>query len=231
MKIRLRSKIKLGVSCLRSIGKTKIFCIGKNKTGTTSIAKALRDLGIIVAPQRPAERLLHDWAKRDFRRIIRFCYTSQAFQDIPFSLPFTFQILDVKFPGSKFILTVRDSSEQWYSSITRFHSKIYGGGKIPDYNALKNAQYCYPGYALEANQLIIHAPNDDLYNKATMIKHYEFHNQSVMEYFHHRQDDLLVINLAEKGAYAMFCKFIGKPCTRKDFPWENKTENIEVRNL
>ena len=231
MKSKLRLTIKLGESCLRSIGKPKIFCIGRNKTGSTSIAKALRDLGIIVALQSPAEKLLRDWAKRDFKRIIRFCYTAQAFQDVPYSLPFTFQALDVKFPGSKFILTVRNNSLQWYSSLTRFHSKLFGGDIIPDYNALKRAQYCYPGFMLEANRLIYQTPDDDLYNKAIMIEHYEFHNRNVMEYFRHRPDDLLVINLAEKGAYAKFCKFIGKPIISQDFPWENKTEDIEVRPL
>jgi hypothetical protein len=72
-------------------------------------------------------------------------------------------------------------------------------------------------------------PGDDLYNKEIIINHYNFHNQSVMEYFRHRPNDLLVINLAEKGAYAKFCEFIGKLCTREEFPWENRTDKIEVR--
>ncbi len=220
---------RLGISFVKSAGKPKVFCIGRNKTGTTSIAKALKELDFIVAEQRPAELLIHDWARRDFRRIIRFCHTAQGFQDVPFSLPYTFQILDIKFPGSKFILTVRDSPEQWYSSLTRFHAKLFGGGKVPDYNDLKRALYCYPGFALEENRLIYSTPDHDLYNKETLINHYNFHNQCVMEYFRHRPNDLLVINLAEKGAYAKFCEFIRKPCTRQDFPWVLKTEDIEVR--
>lgn len=36
----------------------KIFCIGKNKTGTTSMARLFRELGIRVGPQREAEKLM-----------------------------------------------------------------------------------------------------------------------------------------------------------------------------
>lgn len=218
-----------GISLAKSVWKPKIFCIGRNKTGTTSLAKALKDLGVIVANQRPAEMLLGDWARRDFRRIIRFCHTAQAFQDIPFSLPYTFVALDMRFPGSKFILTVRDSPEKWYSSLTNFHAKMFGHGKDPDYNDLKNATYRYPGFMLEANRAIYPTPDDDPYNREILINHYNSYNQSVMEYFRHRPNDLLMINLAEKGAYAKFCEFIGKPCTREEFPWENITEKIEVR--
>ena len=220
----LRSKI----NAARCAGKQKIFCIGRNKTGTTSLAKALKDLGVIVAEQRPAELLIHDWSKRDFRRIFRFCHTAQAFQDIPFSLPYTFQALDLRFPGSKFILSMRKSPEQWYNSLINFHAKKFGCGRVPSYDNLKNANYIYRSWMLEVNRAVYQTPDDDLYNREILINHYNFHNQSVMEYFRHRSDDLLVINMAENSDYAKFCEFIGKPFTRGEFPWENRTDKIEV---
>jgi len=75
-----------------------------------------------------------------------FCRTAQAFQDMPFSLSFTYMALDKKFRESKFILTARDSSGQWYESLVRSHSKLFGNGNLPDTNDLKNADYCYKGY-------------------------------------------------------------------------------------
>lgn len=225
----IKRVLRSTLNVVQCTGKQKIFCIGRNKTGTTSLAKALKDLGVIVAKQRPAELLIHDWSRRDFRRIFRFCHTAQAFQDIPFSLPYTFQALDMKFPGSKFILTMRDNSDQWYSSLISFHSKLLGCGKVPDYDDLKKATYVYRGWMLEANRAIYQTPDNNIYNREILINHYNFHNQSVMEYFRHRPNDLLVINLAEKGSYAKFCEFIGKPCTREEFPWENRTDKIKVR--
>ncbi|MFC1542954.1 sulfotransferase [Candidatus Neomarinimicrobiota bacterium] len=228
MKTRIKNYIRPAVSALKSAGRQKIFCIGANKTGTTSLAAALRELNIPVAAQRPAELLIQDWIRRDFRRILRFCHTARAFQDIPFSLLYTFQALDGRFPGSKFILTIRDNPEQWYSSLIRFQSQLFGG-QLPDYDDLKNATYCYPGWMLEVNRAHYSTPDDDLYNKEIMMNDYNFHNRSVMEYFRYRTRDLLVINLAENGSYAKLCKFLGKPCLRESFPWENRTADISVR--
>jgi 3-oxoacyl-[acyl-carrier-protein] synthase III len=62
---------------VRSVGKQKIFCVGCNKTGTTSLEVALRELGYIMGDQATAELLtIQYWGKRDFRRIIRYCYTA-----------------------------------------------------------------------------------------------------------------------------------------------------------
>ena len=96
-------------------GNTKIFCIGANKTGTTSLKKAMDELGFVVGAQITAENLVDDWAQRDFRRIIKYCKSAEFFQDAPFSFEFTYIVMDHAFPGSKFILTERDSPEQWYN--------------------------------------------------------------------------------------------------------------------
>ena len=184
---------------------------------------AFHELGLITGNQSLAELLLQDWARRDFRRICLYCFTAQAFQDIPFSLAFTFQALDQKFPASKFVLTMRDSPEQWYSSLTRFHASLFGNGQVPTLNDLKAANYNHPGGAYEANRLINNTPAEDPYNKDILIAQYNAHNAAVMEYFRHRPQDLLVLNVATPGAYDSLCDFLGKPRMGKDFPWENKT--------
>ena len=48
------------------LGRQKIFGIGRNKTGTTSLKAAMNELGFVVGRQRTAEKLIFDWAKRDF---------------------------------------------------------------------------------------------------------------------------------------------------------------------
>jgi hypothetical protein len=200
----------------------KIFCIGRNKTGTTSLSAALRGLGITVGNQKIAERLLRDWAKRDFRRLVAYCHTAQAFQDTPFSLPYTFQAMDMNFPGSKFILTVRDNPEQWYRSLLQFHHKLWGE-KIHTLEGLKTINYAYPGFAYDARVLVHDCETEDPYDKDVLIAHYNFHNQMVLDYFRSRPQDLLVLNVAEKGAYRKLCAFLGLPSNADEFPWENKT--------
>lgn len=209
---------------LQAAGKEKIFCIGFNKTGTTSVKRAFKSLGYAVGDQRTAELLLDDWAHKKFDRIIRYCRTAQVFQDVPFSLPGTFKVVDEAFPGSRFILTVRDNSEQWYSSITRFHSKLWGDGvRPPSSNELQESTYIYKGHPWDFNQWVFGSPEDDPYNKEVLISCYERHNVAVADYFRERPQDLLVVNVAEDGAYEKFCDFLDVPADQSNFPWANKT--------
>ena len=104
---------------------SKYFLIGLHKTGTTSIEHLFKNWGYVVGDQSQGERLLHDWYIRRFDRIISLVKTADFFQDTPFSLPYTYVVLDQYFPNAKFILTIRDSADQWYQSLVRFHSKIW----------------------------------------------------------------------------------------------------------
>ena len=203
--------------------KGKVFCIGFNKTGTTSVRVAFEELGYMVGNQPVAEGFITDWARRDFSRIIDYCNTADAFQDIPFSLPDTYQSLDAAFPGSKFILTVRTNAEMWYRSLTSFHSSLFGGGKIPTEDDLARATYRFQGWALLAMRAIAAFPDGDPYNKECLIQSYESHNARVQAYFRHRPADLLTIDLATEGSFQQFCDFLGKSPQDRCFPWVNRT--------
>jgi len=202
----------------------KIFGIGNNKTGTTSLTAAIKSLGYVVGAQRPAERMLGDWTKRDFKKIVRHCRSGEFFQDFPFSKPYTFVVLDYEFPGSKFILTIRDSPEQWYNSLTKFHAKKWGkNGRIPTREDLQEATYIWKGRPWESNRANYDSPEDDPYNKEILIKNYIDYNNSVFEYFRHRPKDLLILNVSEGRAYKKLAMFLGKEVEQENFPWENKT--------
>ena len=204
----------------------KVFCIGLNKTGTTSLEAAFKSHGFRVGNQSAGEDLIGDWGERDFDRIIKLCYTADAFQDAPFSLPFTYQALDMHFPNAKFILTIRDDFEQWYDSITRFHSKNWADGvRMPTVEDLKKATYRYKGDAYVVNRLMFTSPESEPYEKESLRRYYESHNHAVVEYFRHRSDRLLVINLAESSAYSEFCSFLKLDPIGSDFPWLNKTDS------
>ncbi|MDX8395773.1 MAG: sulfotransferase, partial [Mariprofundaceae bacterium] len=132
-------------------GKTKFFCIGQNKTGTTSLKKAFEIMDFPVGNQWKAEKLANRYYFGvEFNQIIEYCESAQVFQDVPFSWPETYKILDKSYPGSKFILTVRDSPEQWYRSITRFHAKCFGEGRVPLAEDLRNATYVRKGFMYKA---------------------------------------------------------------------------------
>jgi len=204
--------------------KNKIFCIGFNKTGTTTLEKTLQEFGMKMGNQFDGEMLIFDWFKRDFKRIIKLCKTAEGFQDFPFSVPFTFIFLDNYFKNAKFILTIRNNSEEWYNSIVKFHSKIWSDGTSPPSKEdLMIANYRYKGYPYESFKLLYNTSDDDLYNKKELIKAYETHNYIVQEYFRSRPDKLLIINVSKKEDYLKLCKFLNQKPVRENFPWENKT--------
>jgi hypothetical protein len=202
----------------------KIFCVGRNKTGTTSLMKAFQDLGYVVGDQRTAENLYDQhYFKREFAPIIAYCQSAQVFQDVPFSCPHLFVALDQAFPGSKFILTVRDEADQWYSSLTRFHAKLWGtDGAPPTASELRAASYIRTGWA--SNLMKLYGTTDaEPYHRETLIAHYERHNAAVREYFRYRPQDLLEINVSAPDSYRAFIDFLGVRSPFDSFPWENRT--------
>jgi len=229
---RIISKIIVGIELMikdvvnpyRVKGKVKYFCVGRNKTGTTSLKKSFEDLGFIVGNQRKGEKLFDKYFfDGEYTHIINYCRSAEVFQDVPFSHFEVIEHIDKAYPNSKYILTIRDNSDQWYNSLTKFHSKLFGkNGRIPSYEDLEKAIYIRKGFQL--NTIKAHGTTPAApYDKEIMCKHYEAHNKSVIEYFKDRPQDLLVINLSDRQAYQKFIDFIEVDSPFDAFPWENKT--------
>jgi len=204
--------------------KKKIFCIGRNKTGTTSLEQALKSFGYKLGDQARAELLMDEWAKRDFRKIIKFCKTANAFQDAPFSYDFTFQALDSAFPESKFILTIRNNANEWYESVTRFHTKLVGKNRLPTASDLKEFPYRYKGWIWEQAQALYGIDETTLYDKEIYTKHYENYNARVLDYFRQRPNDLLILNIEDPSSMKSLCDFLDIKFTGQQMPHLNQSK-------
>jgi hypothetical protein len=175
----------------------KIFCIGFHKTGTSSLAVALKLLGYRV---RSIGNEFNDAniARTVYEKAFALVEKYDAFRDNPW--PIIYQELDRKFPGSKFILTLRPPAS-WMNSVVRYFGRrttpmrewIYGAG-------------CPLG-------------NEELY-----LARYERHNREVREYFRDRPDDLLVMSLTEGEGWEKLCRFLGKEMPAVPFPHANNAE-------
>ena len=179
----------------------KIFCIGFHKTGTSSLGRALRMLGYNV---RRSE--LSDFkTPRAAQEILDFACAQaeqyEAFRDNPW--PVVYQEMDRRFPGSKFILTVRPGAS-WINSVVRH----FGAETTPMREWIYGAG-CPQG------------------NEAIYLARYERHNREVLEYFRDRPDDLLVMNLAANEGWEKLCRFLGKEIPRAPFPHVHKAESRE----
>ena len=215
----VKRKIKL---LLRN--KKKVFVIGFNKTGTTSIEKALLDLGYLVGNQREGELLFDDIQKGKFEGLIRYCKKSEAFQDVPFSLPGIYKILYKSFPDARFILSIRKDPEIWYNSLVEFHSKLWFGGENPSVERLKHVNYIYEGYSYKVMNYIYQT--QDVYNKENCIYTYQKHNEEVKAFFIDKEDQLLELDISTEDSYLKLCQFLNCKPLGNSFPWENKTVEI-----
>ncbi|QQX76804.1 MULTISPECIES: sulfotransferase [Aequorivita] len=206
--------------------KPKIFCIGQNKTGTTSLQKFFEDHEFKVGNQPTAELLMDDYIARRWKPILKYCESAEVFQDVPFSNDFLYVVLDHHFPNAKFILSERDNPEQWYNSITNFHTKLFGkDGQVPNKEDLQNANYRYKGFVWKSFFEKYGEVKGDIYKKEHLISVYEEHNKKVKHYFKNKTN-FLVVNLSQPEAIQKLADFINIQPKYEVMPWENKTEAI-----
>lgn len=207
--------------------KSKVFCIGQNKTGTTSLQKFFEDHGFRVGDQPTAELLMDDYIARNWKPILKYCETAEVFQDVPFSNDYLYVLLDHHFPNAKFILTERDSPEQWYNSITKFHAKLFGfKGHVPSKEDLQKATYRYKGFLWKTFYEKFGELEGDIYNKEHLISIYNDRNKRIKQYFNNKSN-FLVINLSNPDAIQKLANFIQIKPMYSEMPWENKTEAIK----
>lgn len=119
-----------------------------------------------------------------------------AVQDVPWAA--LYEQLDITFPGSKFILTVRDA-DAWLES-ARSH---FGDTLIPLH-----------GWLYGQARLL---GNEKLYRQR-----YLEHNENVRTYFRARPCDFLELNLANDSGWERVCQFLGCRIPRRSFPHSNK---------
>lgn len=205
---------------VRLRNRRKVFVIGFNKTGTTSIQSALKELGYILGDQASAERLLKDVMQNNYEQLLDYCNEGEAFQDVPFSIPGIYKVLDSNFKGSKFILSVRNDSEQWFSSLVNFHKKVWTNGKELNEENINKARAVYKNYGSDFNKCVF---GDVSYDPCKYKKVYEDHIEAAKEYFKGRTDDFLVLNTSDKLAYRKMTDFLDKKPKRDTFEWKNKT--------
>lgn len=203
----------------------KIFCIGSGKTGTTSLEMALASFGYDMAPQGRAEMLAKECQQGDMERLIKFCALHEAFQDSPFCWADYYQTLDKAFPESKFILTIRDSAEQWFESLCRFHTMAYSSGDhLPTAEDLKNSRYGYKGMAYDNYEAYFDYPNTPLYDQKRYMAFYNDRNAAIQRYFMDQPDRLLVLNVKDDSAYQRLANFLNITVSANQrMPWLNKT--------
>jgi hypothetical protein len=182
---------------MKTMKTPKVFCIGFQKTGTTSMAAALELLGYRVTSIFGQDLGLDELRRSYVARGLEIAREVDAVQDMPW--PLIFRELDATFPGSKFVLTWRET-DRWLASICGHF------GRNP---AVLQALT----YGADAAAPVGH---EERYRAV-----YDRHNAEVRGYFRDRPGDLLEMNLGRGDGWAPLCGFLGVPVPAAPFPASN----------
>jgi hypothetical protein len=184
----------------------KVFGIGLSKTGTTSLAVALRRLGVKTADFPYDDATCRELERGEYR--LKLFERYDALTDTPAAA--FFAQFDGTYAASKFVLTVRDKPS-WLRSVEAHWAftnewekhHLYG-----DFTRMKNfirsAMYGCLDFNAERYGWV-----------------YDRHERCVLEHFANRPNDLLVLDVCSGEGYGKLCPFLGLPTLDEPFPKAN----------
>jgi len=184
----------------------KVLGTGLGRTGTTSLAQALRVLGYRTlhwAPDYMREVLEHG-AEPDLRRYARW----DAVTDIPAALYYR-EVL-AEFPGCRFILTVRDERE-WLESIRSFYANPARFDRLTQFDESHKAWLRHISQELRK-----FAYGSEKLLPSIYLKRFREHNADVQRII--PADRLLVMDLTRGDGWEKLCPFLGRPVPAVEFP-------------
>jgi len=182
---------------------TRVFGIGLQKTATTSLHEAFKLLGFDSLHWGTGEAPMI-WYEMNALGRSATLEQWYALSDNP--IPLLYKQLDKAYPGSKFILTVRDEVD-WLVSV----KKLWDHKHNP-------TRYLWDVYPI-SNQLHTALYGRKDFDALVFLDRYRRHNLEVLEYFKDRPDDLLVTG----AGWPALCKFLDKPIPTVPYPRSNRS--------
>jgi hypothetical protein len=185
-----------------SADRPRIFCIGLNKTATTSFHEAMELLGF---------KSLH-WGGPSVRQAVEAALaegrpaladldpTFDAFSDVE-PLYRHFDVVDRQYPGSRFVLTVRPVDD-WVASRRRHVER----------NVARKAAGEYHGHFLEVDEPAWRAEWHD-------------HVHRVRAHFQGRPE-FVEVDLTTSPGWGPLCSLLGVAPPDRPFPWANRDPDV-----
>jgi hypothetical protein len=187
---------------------SKIFGIGLGRTGTKSLTAALQILGYKIIHYPNDETTLRELMNAQFKfTLLEYL---DGITDITVA-PYYAQ-LDRLFPGSKFILTIRDK-KSWLRSLKKHWTD--------ELDLSKNERYLidYKTHLFITKFLKIAVFGCCEFDEERMSYVYDLHHQNVVSYFGDRPEDLLVLNICSGEGWEKLCPFLQQSIHHEPFPF------------
>lgn len=183
----------------------KIFGIGLSKTGTTSLAAALRILGLRACDYPHDARTQAQLESGDYDLAV--LRQNDALTDTPAA--YCFPQLDEQFPGSLFILTERENRQRWLESFReQWKHGDEWGTHDPQFQRFLYFMRCV-NYGVTS------------FHPQRLKYAYERHSREVRRYFADRPGDLLIHDVTTGSGWAELCKFLDLPLPDQPYPRAN----------
>ena len=191
----------------------KFFCIGLNKTGTSSLHKAFQILGFNSVHHICDEGYLQDIMIANNaigNPLLKGIDHYDVYSDWTMTTTRNFfKILDDEHPNCKFIFNTRNI-EDWIKS-REFHVK-----------SIKNLK------TLQKEN-----PDNTWYNLQKDLWRKEFleHEKEVKRYFENREQDILFFDVTKGDGWQKLCKFLNVKEPNVSFPHMNKKKSFLKKKL
>jgi hypothetical protein len=208
-----------------------VFCVGLNKTGTTSLTKAFQKLGYKSFPEENLFQYVQsDLLFNDYGKLFSVIENPQFnfFNDMPFAFPNVYKKIYEKRPNDIFVLTLRKDVDSWVNTCIRFWDFLTGN----DFKYDKS--YIQTHYANGTERYLINFLTpmfeywglenlQDLREKLTQI--YNAHKEECINFFEGK-NNFIVVDIEKKGEYKRLTNWLGVENEDLDFPWINKNPNL-----
>ena len=188
----------------------KVFGIGLSRTGTTSLTEAFRLLGY-RAVHCPLSIVKFNGHGLQLSKSVVERY--DAFTDSPVAR--MYRELDVAYPGSKFVLTMRPI-DKWLESVRRMRLSFVLLEALPKVRQLAR-EIC--GTA-------------SFFDDLALRNAFEKHSRDVQEYFGERLGhDCLVLDVGAADAWERLSGFLGRKAAPQPFPHYNRGYATTYANM
>jgi hypothetical protein len=183
----------------------KIFGVGCPRSGTTTLSDCFAAFGFSCESFN--QKLFHEALAGNPEPALAHAERFDAFDDLPWCL--LYRELDERFPGSKFVLTVRRSSGTWLKSYRRHHVVEHGALLSADGSRAIYRNHEYPIWPAG-------------------VEGYLQHNAAVTDYFRERPESFLTVCWECGDGWSELAEFLGLPEPSIPFPHSNPSSTRAV---
>lgn len=187
----------------------RVFGVGLGRTGTLSLMEAMRALGL---------KAIHNLGLPDLQLIGagRSPLLLAHIEAVANGTALPYRILDRGYPGSRFVLTIRNRDD-WLESKRRF-SEL----ELEAWDTFDDASRRYKRFVRE------HVYGSMEFDADLWLAAFDRQLAEVLQYFADRSHDLLIMDITAGQGWEQLCPFLGSEMPSEPFPRVNAADTLRA---